>query len=129
MSILPTSSVRGNSARSHPARTLKVADKIRLDDVQHYVALGPVCKCAICRKSYRSRCSKCNQSVHVKVFFHLSHKKYLWFDITANFGLSSPNFFLISFNFFKFFTFIKNVALSIFLYEILFVWFFSAPSI
>ena len=95
VSILQTSSVRGNVARSHPARICKVADEIRLDNVQHYVPLGPVCKCAIWRMSFRSTCSKCNQSVHVKLFSELSHRKQLWLDITANFGLSPPNFFLI----------------------------------
>lgn len=97
VSILQTSSVRGNVARSHPARICKVADEIRLDNVQHHVPLGPVCKCAIWRKSFRSTCSKCNQSVHVKVFSELSHRKQLWLDITANFGLSPPNLSSISF--------------------------------
>ena len=127
LSILQTRSVKGNIARYHPERRWKVADETRLDDVQHYVHLGPVCKCAICRKSCPSTCS--NQSVRVNVFSQLSHKKQLWFDITANSGLSFPNIFLISFLFFNFFTLTKNIALSIVIYEILFVWFFSASSI
>ena len=75
MNFLLRCSVQATPARSHPGRTYWVANEIRLDGVQHYPALGPVRKCAICKKYCRNTCSKCDQSLHVSVSFQLFHEK------------------------------------------------------
>ena len=61
--------------RSRPARTFKVADEIRLDDVGHYPSPAPVKRCAICKKNCRKSCAKCCQSLHENTCFQLFHEK------------------------------------------------------
>ena len=75
ISVLLKKSTASRVARSRPSITYKVCDEIRLDGLDHYPMPGKVRRCAVCKKSCRNTCEKCDQSMHVNTCFQLFHEK------------------------------------------------------